>query len=360
MYDIFISYKHTNEFGELTEDYKIAEKLYNVLTNTGYKVFFATHSLEEIGSSKFKKDIDDALDQAKLMIVVLSKPEYALSKWVNYEWDSFYNDYLSGVRENSNLFTFINGFSIVGLPRTLRNVQSFDYNNQFNEALQYIKNALPLKEENNQFEVITGKNIKFEHLEEAISLDHIVYPDMEHATAMDCKKWHDINSDIYVMIKDRYLNKIIAYTNICPVTDECYDKIKSGEFVTTNITDDMILSYDMPFPYSVYFFSIAIHPDYRNSKVFLLMLNCVIDKFISLVKQDVFIKRMIADAITLEGNKFCKLFGMKKVKNSTHDSTLYEIELIPPKFNLISKKVKELHDFYEAKYNEAKYLFDED
>ena len=51
---------------------------------------------------------------------------------------------------------------------------------------------------------------------------------------------------------------------------------------------------------------------------------------------------------------------MKKVKNSTHDSALYEIELIPPKFNLISKKVKELHDFYEAKYNEAKYLFDED
>ena len=52
-----------------------------------------------MGSSRYKADIDKALDTAKLMIVVLTKVEYAFSQWVQYEWDSFYNDYLSGVRK---------------------------------------------------------------------------------------------------------------------------------------------------------------------------------------------------------------------------------------------------------------------
>lgn len=361
MYDIFISYKHTAEGGILTEDYVVAKKLYEDLTNRKYNVFFSDNSLKEIGSSKFKADIDKALDEAKMMIVILSKPEYAMSKWVNYEWDSFYNDYLSGVRENPGLFTLTSGFNLHDLPRTLRNVQSFKYNETYNDLIEYIINALPKRTLiDDRFEVITGKEITIHDLEEAVALDHIVYPNMEHTTAIECKKWHDINPDIYILIKDVTINQIIAYTNITPVTEECYNKIKSGEFVTTNITDDMILSYDMPFPYSVYFFSIAINPLFQNTKVFSIMLNVIIEKFIDLAKQDVYIKRMIADAVTLNGNKFCNLFGMRKIKNSTHESMLYETTLIPPSFRVISKKLKELYDLYKIKYEEASYLFDEE
>ena len=94
MYDIFISYKHTDECGNLTEDYNLAKQLYEKLTNIGYKVFYSDNTLTEIGSSRYKKDIDEALDKTKLMIVLLTKSEYASSKWIQYEWDSFYNDYL--------------------------------------------------------------------------------------------------------------------------------------------------------------------------------------------------------------------------------------------------------------------------
>ena len=87
------------------------------------------------------------------------------------------------------------------------------------------------------------------------------------------------------------------------------------------------------------------------------MFNAIIDKFISLGEHEVFIHRMIADAVSKNGEKFCKLFGMKKVKGSTHGSSLYEITMIPPEFRILSKKTKQLYDYYQKKYNEAPYLF---
>ncbi len=67
---------------------------------------------------------------------------------------------------------------------------------------------------------------------------------------------------------------------------------------------------------------------------------------------------MIADAVTKNGEKFCRLFGMEKIKGSDHDSTLYEIAMIPPQFRILSKKTKILYDYYQNKYEESPWLFE--
>lgn len=146
-YDVFISYKNLDEQGNQTPDFTIAQELYNTLTKMGYKAFFSAVSLEEIGSSRFKTDIDDALDTSKIMIVVLTNIDYALSKWVKYEWDSFYSDYLDGLRREPNVFTLTLNVNIHDLPRTLRNVQNFDYRDGFSKACEYIKNILSKEKE---------------------------------------------------------------------------------------------------------------------------------------------------------------------------------------------------------------------
>lgn len=369
--EIFISYKHSNEQGKLTPDYVIAQELYDALNNLGYQVFFSSSTLEQIGSSRYKADIDVALDTAKVMIVVLSKAEYALSHWVQYEWDSFYNDYLSGVRREANLFTLTTNINVHELPRTLRNVQNFDYNQGISHVCEYVKNVIPKQIEQKQsidtiitkekrISIITGKQVTIEDIKQAVYLDTLVYDDIYHVDTTQCEKWFDVNPDIYVMAKDTKTNRIIAYVNISPVTDECYERIKNGDFIDTGITADMILSYDMPFPYSLYFSSIVIHPDYQNTEVFMEIFNAIVDKFITLGEHEVFIRRMIADAVTKNGEKFCRLFGMTKLKGSDHDSSLYEITMIPPKFRILSKKSKQLYDYYQKKYNDAPYLFMED
>lgn len=141
--EIFISYKCSDDHGNKTPDYAIAKELYDLLTDLGYKVFFSSDTLEKLGSSRYKMDIDSALDTAKIMVVVLSKAEYASSHWVQYEWDSFYNDYLSGVRSEANLFTLTSSVAVHDLPRTLRNVQNFDYSEGLSHLCGYIKNILP-------------------------------------------------------------------------------------------------------------------------------------------------------------------------------------------------------------------------
>lgn len=357
MYDIFISYHFHDENNKVTPDYGIANDLYHKLTQEGYKVFFSERSLEEIGSSRFKADIDAALDCAKILIVVLTKADYASEKWVKYEWDSFYGDYLSGSKEEAYLFTFRTDFSINELPRTLRNVQSFNVEEGPAPLINRIKNILCSTAP--RYSIRTGSDITYDDIKEAIMLDHIVYPGMEHVDVDECYNWHLFNNDMHIIIKDSLTNKVVAYTNTTPITEECYDKIKEGLFLTTDITQDMLLTYEMPYLYSLLFFSVAIHPDYRNSGLFTIMLNALIDKFIKFAGQGIFMKRMIADAVTSNGEKFCKLFGMKKITQSNHSSVLYEIQLMPPEFKKICPKAKELFDCYKSVYNKNPSFFDE-
>ncbi len=64
-YEIFISYKYTDESGAVTKDSEIAKNLYDTLTDAGYSVFFSSNTLEQIGSLRYKADIDAALDSAR-------------------------------------------------------------------------------------------------------------------------------------------------------------------------------------------------------------------------------------------------------------------------------------------------------
>lgn len=370
-YEIFISFKRSDEYGNKTKDYEIAKELYDDLVSLGYTVFFSSNSLESLGSSRYKADIDEALDEAKVMIVVLTRVEYAVSHWVQYEWDSFYNDFLSGVRSKANLFTLTQDINVNDLPRTLRNVQNFNYSEGVSRVCDYIKNVIPCKqvqpsltvaseEKSKRIKIISGKQVTAEDIKQAVDLDALVYDDIYHVDSTVCEEWFEVNPDIYFMAKDISSDKVIAYVNISPVTEECYDRIKKGDFIDTGITADMILNYDMPFPYSLYFSSIVIHPNYHNTEVFMELFNAIIDKFILLGEHEVYVKRMVADAVTKNGEKFCKLFGMEKIKGSNHGSSLYEITMIPPKFRMLSKKTKQLFDYYKKKYEESPYLFEND
>lgn len=358
MFDVFISYKCLNEQGYPTEDYRIAKQLYKSLTEIGIKCFFSEDSLSCVGNANFKQEIDNALDSVKIMIVVLTKADYALSKWVKYEWDSYYNDYLSGVRDVSYLYTFCKGISNIDLPRTLRMQQSFNVDNELPNLIKYVKTVLSL-DKMKHFRIKNSKEVTFKDIQEAVELDYLAFPGMEHVEPIECWEWFNFNSDIYLFVEDTKTKKIVAYTNTAPITEECYERIKTGTFLTTDITNDMILSYEMPYSYSLYFFSIVIHPDYRDTDIFYTLINGLVDKFVKLVDRGIYLKRMIADAVTINGERFCSLFGMKKVVDSLHNSKLYEIEMIPPKFKIISKKIKQLYDCYERVYNEAPYLFDD-
>ena len=116
-YDVFISSK--------SEDYHLAEKVYDFLTAKGLSVFLASKILEKLGESEYASKIDEVLDNSTHLIVVSSKLDYINSKWVKYEWSLFSSDLKSGYRQGNLLTILSNSIELKNLPASLRHRQSF-------------------------------------------------------------------------------------------------------------------------------------------------------------------------------------------------------------------------------------------
>lgn len=88
-FDVFICYKETDEYGQRTVDSVLAQDIYFQLVNEGYKVFFSRITLEDKLGQAYEPYIFSALNTAKVMIVVGTKPEFFNAVWVKNEWSRF-------------------------------------------------------------------------------------------------------------------------------------------------------------------------------------------------------------------------------------------------------------------------------
>ena len=88
-YDVFICYKETDSNGKRTQDSVIANDIYYQLTQEGFKVFYAAITLEGKLGSAYEPIIFAALNSAKVMLSIGTKPEYFNAVWVKNEWSRF-------------------------------------------------------------------------------------------------------------------------------------------------------------------------------------------------------------------------------------------------------------------------------
>lgn len=88
-YDVFICYKETTDGGSRTQDSVLAQDIYYQLHNEGYRVFFARLTLEDKLGQEYEPYIFAALNSAKVMLVVGTKPEHFNAVWVKNEWSRY-------------------------------------------------------------------------------------------------------------------------------------------------------------------------------------------------------------------------------------------------------------------------------
>lgn len=88
-FDVFICYKESDENGSRTKDSTLAQEIYYQLTDQGRRVFFARITLEDKVGTEYEPYIFAALNSAKVMVVVGTKPEYFNAVWVKNEWSRF-------------------------------------------------------------------------------------------------------------------------------------------------------------------------------------------------------------------------------------------------------------------------------
>ena len=98
-FDVFICYKETDNNGRRTLDSVLATELYHELKREGFKVFFSRITLEDKLGIAYEPYIFAALNSAKVMVVLGTKPEYFNAVWVKNEWSRYLALIKNGARK---------------------------------------------------------------------------------------------------------------------------------------------------------------------------------------------------------------------------------------------------------------------
>ncbi len=124
-FDVFICYKETDNNGRRTPDSVLANDLYHQLTQEGFKVFFSRITLEDKLGTAYEPYIFAALNSAKVMVVLGTRPEYFKAVWVKNEWSR----YLSLVKQSGGKKVLIPAYKDMDpydLPEEFSHLQAQD------------------------------------------------------------------------------------------------------------------------------------------------------------------------------------------------------------------------------------------
>lgn len=210
----------------------------------------------------------------------------------------------------------------------------------------------------NYYKLIKDDEVSENDIRQALELDRkcLKLSDEEQFDIEKCLNWNkNTGYKVYTMIKDPETDDVVGYINAVPVNDKGYEEIKAGKCADVYINDDDIVGFDCspvePKKYKLYFASVVVDQNHRP-KGTVELTEAFLDKLIDWTKSNIIVEKMIADAVSPQGEKYCERLGMKEITKTNHDSTIYELELFPPKVTARTPKQKELYNVLMEKYKE--------
>mgnify|MGYP001033326352 CR=1 FL=1 len=158
-------------------------------------------------------------------------------------------------------------------------------------------------------------------------IEHSYFPDENISKAEEVLKWYEKNNLTCIGVKNSR-NRIIASVNILPLKEETFKDIYENEMNEADVESNQIEKYEDNHSYYIYLSSISIDEKYRNNyKVIKTLLRGCIDLFNLIIKRNIKIEKVMADASTVHGEKICKkLLKMSYVTHTNHQSKIYCID----------------------------------
>lgn len=226
-FDIFICYKETDNNGRRTQDSVLANDLYYQLTQEGYKVFFSRITLEDKIGIAYEPYIFAALNSAKIMIVLGTKPEYFNAVWVKNEWSRF----LAISKQDSQklLIPAYRDMNPYDLPKEFSHLQAQDMSKLgfmqdlirgITKILSYDKNVIS----NN---IVSNSNTNITNLLKRANLF------LEDGDFKSADEYYERVLDIEVENAQAYVGKLLVELKICKKEElmECKEPFnKSANF----------------------------------------------------------------------------------------------------------------------------------
>ncbi len=118
-YDVFISFKSTDDNGYPTKDREIARNIYEALRAKNIRAFYSEVTLADRMGDDYEPIIYKALYSSKCFILVATQEAYVNAVWVKNEWSRF-RDRITDEGLRSAAFAVFEGISPMALPPFLR------------------------------------------------------------------------------------------------------------------------------------------------------------------------------------------------------------------------------------------------
>ena len=239
-YDIFICYKETDEKGKRTLDSALAQEIYDMLTEKGYKVFFSRISLEEKLGTEYEPYIFAALNSAKVMLMVCTDTRYAESVWVRNEWSRYLKLIAGG--EKKYLIPCYKNISPENLPEEFARLQAQNLGKvgAMQDLLRGIEKIIPRHNEHgdtvvtevvNPLKDYVLKNKKKVIIGAALVLALIIGLNFLGGKSRRSNRQDDVMIEIGHSTFNATTNMLVVDES--ELTDEDYEKFKSFNSVNT-------------------------------------------------------------------------------------------------------------------------------
>jgi len=196
------------------------------------------------------------------------------------------------------------------------------------------------------YEIVHGREAPPESVEGVVALDAIALDALYRVSADDDRALFRLNRENGLIVLEKTTGDVVGYLMMLPVTDETYSMIRRGRFVDTDLRPGMVVRYDRPGEYDLYFASLVVHPEHREGLA-LRLLDAAAQDLLDLAGRGIHISRMLADAVSEDGERLCRSLGFGEVCSTDHHSKIYESVGLPPQLRKVTTVTKRLVDVYQ-------------
>ena len=166
-----------------------------------------------------------------------------------------------------------------------------------------------------------------EDFETMENIEHSYFPNENISPAEEVLRWYEKNNLTCIGVRNSN-NKIIASVNILPLNRNVFNDIYENKMNEADVVFEQIEIYEDNKSYLLYLSSISIDENYRNNyKVITTLLKGCINLLDILMKRNIKIEKVMADASTIHGEKICKrLLNMDYIRETSHKSKIYCVD----------------------------------
>ncbi len=227
-YDVFICYKETDADGKRTVDSAIANEIYHELTQEGFKVFYAAITLEDRLGTEYEPYIFSALNSAKVMILLGTRPEYFNAVWVKNEWSRFLK--IMEKDRSRLLVPCYRDMDAYELPEEFAHLQAQDMSKIgfINDVIRGIKKVIA-KEETEPAEETAAAQPVFGNSSMRALLDR-GYMALEDGEWENANEYFDQVLNMDAKCGDAYLGMLLAESRLSNV--ESFSAFRLEQYVT--------------------------------------------------------------------------------------------------------------------------------